>query len=161
MNGGFIDPTQPEVKYVSTLEHFVSLALLQHISAPGFRSTQQRKDVEYLSDEQLASLAEMDLLKKGRLSVQNVSKEAFDAILAMGARGGWQDWKGKWNAAESKTNKRKAEIPAAEAADDDDKTRTAPKKAATASSRQSKRSQRDVATDPSPGRRRSSRSRAA
>lgn len=51
----------------------------------------------YLSDTALLAIAEMDLLKRGRLSVQNVSEEAFQAICEMGSKGGWQTWPGKWN----------------------------------------------------------------
>ncbi|PWN24937.1 DUF55-domain-containing protein, partial [Jaminaea rosea] len=82
----------PEVKYVKTFDHFVPLALLQHIAAQGCGDR-----LDYLTTQQLEAVGEMDLLKRGRLSVQNVSPTAYDAVVKMGDKGGWEGWKGKWN----------------------------------------------------------------
>lgn len=38
----------------------------------------------------------MDLLRQGRLSVQSVSLEAFEAVKTLGEKGGWAEWPGKW-----------------------------------------------------------------
>lgn len=84
---------QPEVRYISTFPHFVPLALLQHLVSPSCPDA-----LDYLTKEQVQAIREMDLLKKGRLSVQNVSGVAYEAVVRMGEKGGWEAWRGKWNA---------------------------------------------------------------
>ncbi|CAO1622024.1 unnamed protein product [Parajaminaea phylloscopi] len=103
----------PEVKYVTTFDHFVPLALLQHISGGSFKQSSERAELTYLSDDQLDAISEMDLLKRGRLSVQNVTEDAFAAICAMGAQGGWESWPGKWNAGKARPSGKGETAPAA------------------------------------------------
>ena len=58
-----------DVKFVSRLQHFIPLAVLQKFIGSG-PTPEQRKDVRYLSDEQVQGIKEMPLLMPGRLSVQ-------------------------------------------------------------------------------------------
>lgn len=86
---------QPEVEYRSTFSHFVPLSLLQHLSQPTLDAA-QRSQISYLSDEGIKAISQMDLLRQGRLSVQSVSPEAFEAVRKLGEKGGWAEWPGKW-----------------------------------------------------------------
>lgn len=66
-----------------------------------------------ITPTQLASLKSMALLNRGRLSVQPVTKDAYDAILLLGTKGGWDEL--------MPTTKSKAKVSKAveeEAADD-------------------------------------------
>lgn len=85
------------MQHAYPLKHSLPLSLLQHLSSASLTPA-QRQDVCYLTDTQLRSIAEMDLLRLGRLSVQTVSQEAWAALSLMGEKGGWGEWKGKWNA---------------------------------------------------------------
>lgn len=58
-----------DVKFLSRVQHFVPLAVLQKFIGNGL-TPEQRKDVHYLSDDQVQSIKEMPLLMPGRLSVQ-------------------------------------------------------------------------------------------
>ncbi len=62
----------------------------------------------YLSDEQVKAIGEMALLNRGRLSVQPVTKTAYDAVIALSRNGGWESWPGKWNPAAPKATKKTA-----------------------------------------------------
>jgi hypothetical protein len=46
----------------------------------------------YLSSNHLAALKSMQLLNRGRLSVQSVNTEAWEAVNLMGKKGGWEQW---------------------------------------------------------------------
>ena len=56
-----------DVEFVSRVKHFVPLAVLQKFAA---LTPEQRKDVSYLSDEEVHAIRDMPLLMPGRLSVQ-------------------------------------------------------------------------------------------
>ncbi|KDN38270.1 DUF55-domain-containing protein, partial [Tilletiaria anomala UBC 951] len=83
-----------DVKFVERLEHFVPLSVLQQIGAGLSHLTiEQRKDIAYLSDEQIHNIGQMPLLMPGRLSVQKpVLPIAFEAIVQMGKSGGFAHW---------------------------------------------------------------------
>lgn len=71
------------------LPHPVSLRLLQYLS-----TAQKAPDClkDYITVEMLAGIADMVLVKKGRLSVQPVAPVVFEAVKLLGIRGGWADW---------------------------------------------------------------------
>lgn len=72
-----------DVKFVMRLPHFVPLRVLQDL-------TNNKLEVpDYISTEDLQSIKAMPLLNRGRLSVQPVSSEAFEAIRKLGLNGGW------------------------------------------------------------------------
>lgn len=97
------DPEQPkwwlvDVEFVEKLERLVPLGLLQKLAEKGEKLTkEERQDVGYLSEEQIRAIGEMALLNRGRLSVQPVTKEAFEAVVELSRKGGWDAWTGKWN----------------------------------------------------------------
>lgn len=97
------DPEQPkwwlvDVEFVEKLERLVPLGLLQKLAGKGEKLTkEEREDVGYLSEDQIRAIAEMALLNRGRLSVQPVTKEAYEAVVQLSRKGGWDNWPGKWN----------------------------------------------------------------
>ncbi|PWZ03791.1 DUF55-domain-containing protein, partial [Testicularia cyperi] len=89
-----------DVEFIEKLPRLVPLGLLQKLagkSQDGSLEKEQRKQVDYLSSEDLGAIAEMALLNRGRLSVQPVSTRAYDAIVQLSRQGGWEMWPGKWN----------------------------------------------------------------
>ncbi|KAK0545833.1 hypothetical protein OC846_005509 [Tilletia horrida] len=128
--------------FKSRLSHFVPLALLQHISSASLTSD-QKKDVAFLSPDHIKAIGSMALLNRGRLSVQPVTPLAYEAIALLGDKGGFTEWPGKWNKKGGKAqSKRKAEdepVPTSKPqskapADENDapsKAKSAPKKAKT------------------------------
>jgi hypothetical protein len=73
--------------FKSRLAHFVSLKLLQHLGS----LASPPAELPYLTDDHLAAIKGMALLSRGRLSVQPVSAEAYEAITLLGERGGFDD----------------------------------------------------------------------
>lgn len=96
------------MQHAYPLKHPLPLSLLQHLTSSSF-TPDQRQDVSYLSNAQLQAIAEMDLLRLGRLSVQTVSQEAWDALSLMGDKGGWREWQGKWNTGNQGKGKKEAD----------------------------------------------------
>ena len=89
------------------MAHPVSLRLLQYLSntkevpeclrsrpiATAVEGEQvEAGNQEYITPDMLAGIAEMVLVKKGRLSVQPVTPIVYDAVRLMGTLGGWEDW---------------------------------------------------------------------
>ncbi|KAJ9479495.1 EVE domain-containing protein [Pseudozyma hubeiensis] len=100
------DPEQPkwwlvDVEFVERLPRLVPLGLLQKLAGKGADgkalSEVERKEVGYLTDEQLQAIRGMALLNRGRLSVQPVEEVVYDAVIALSRKGGWEGWVGKWN----------------------------------------------------------------
>lgn len=91
-----------DVRFMRRLPHFVPLALLQHIGstvpagASNESQVEDNKDAkqssesmipDYVTHEEQQAIAGMQLLKRGRLSVQFVEQIVFDAIVQIGERG--------------------------------------------------------------------------
>jgi len=128
-----------DVRFTRRLPHFVPLALLQHIGATVSVEAPNNSQIEdndgeesselmipdYLTHEERRAIAGMQLLNRGRLSVQVVEQIAFDAIVQMGERGHIWDASKVKHAKKSKgrsTKKRKA-VDAVSAPSDDDESR--------------------------------------
>ncbi|GAA93662.1 hypothetical protein E5Q_00307 [Mixia osmundae IAM 14324] len=69
-----------DVVFVSKFDNFVSLKALQALAAMD-DVPDALKDI--ITTEQLSAIKAMDLLSRGRLSVQRVDQTAYDAILAL------------------------------------------------------------------------------
>ncbi|KAI5478122.1 hypothetical protein MNV49_005386 [Pseudohyphozyma bogoriensis] len=76
-----------DVEFVSKFEHFVPLKLLQTLVT--FSSPPDC--TPYISDSQLKSIKAMALLNRGRLSVQPVEEDVYEAIVSLGTEGGWEE----------------------------------------------------------------------
>lgn len=84
-----------DLRFVRRLKHFVPLALLQHIGSSSADITLESGESElslpdYLTPDDCQAIKGMQLLNRGRLSVQMVEDAAFEAIVRLGERGhGW------------------------------------------------------------------------
>lgn len=85
-----------DVRFCKKVDHFVPLALLQHISSSSL-TKEQRANINYLTDKHIEAIKSMPLLHRSRLSVQPVDKTAFEAICLLGQHGGFDAWPGKWS----------------------------------------------------------------
>ncbi|EJD36946.1 DUF55-domain-containing protein [Auricularia subglabra TFB-10046 SS5] len=72
-----------DVRFVRRLEHFVPLAVLKGVGNGSGA-------VEYLREDHVGAIKGMALINKGRLSVQPVSGLAYEAIVMMGDKGGYE-----------------------------------------------------------------------
>ncbi|EST05306.1 EVE domain protein [Kalmanozyma brasiliensis GHG001] len=101
-----------DVEFVEKWERLVPLGLLQKLAGmakDGVLTKEQRNEVGFLDEDKLNAIKGMALLNRGRLSVQPVTEEAFEAVVLLSKKGGWEHWPGKWNpkassAASSKTS---------------------------------------------------------
>lgn len=119
-----------DVEFVEKLERLVPLGLLQKLGGKGEAlNKEQRKEVGYLRDEQLKAISEMALLSRGRLSVQPVTEEAYEAVVALSREGGWESWPGKWNP-KAKQDAAKKTAESADAKEEESEAKTPSKKTA-------------------------------
>ncbi|KAJ7634861.1 DUF55-domain-containing protein [Roridomyces roridus] len=76
-----------DLSFGSRAKHFVPLKLLRLItdasSAPA--------GLDYLGDDEIAAIKSMDLVTRGRLSVQRVTPAAWAAIELLAEKGGWDE----------------------------------------------------------------------
>lgn len=77
------------LKLSHRLTHFISLALLKHLSSLSL-SPSPSPSISYLTPTHLKAINQMQLLTRGRLSVQAVEETVWDAVNLMGERGGWE-----------------------------------------------------------------------
>ncbi|KAJ7211240.1 DUF55-domain-containing protein [Mycena pura] len=78
-----------DLSFGSRTKHFVPLALLRFIADSD--STTPPAGLEYLGDDGVAAIKGMDLVTRGRLSVQRVSEAAWTAVQQLASTGGWDD----------------------------------------------------------------------
>ncbi|KAN0126885.1 DUF55 domain containing protein [Russula decolorans] len=81
-----------DVKFISRATHFVPYPLLREIAAG--RVTQSA-GIEYIGEEGMRAIKDMDLVHRGRLSVQRVQPGAWNVIEQLAAKGGWTEGIGK------------------------------------------------------------------
>lgn len=85
-----------DVQLERKLPNLVPLALLQLLR------DDSSKKLNYLTKVHRNAISSMQLLNRGRLSVQYVEPDAYEAIVLLGEHGDWQEWPGKWQAKASK-----------------------------------------------------------
>ncbi|KAG6861948.1 hypothetical protein C0995_009132 [Termitomyces sp. Mi166 len=76
-----------DLTFISRATHFVPLALLRFLSD----SNTLPPEVDYIREDGLKALKAMDLVGRGRLSVQRVEESAWNAIIALAEKGGWEE----------------------------------------------------------------------
>ncbi|KAI0307225.1 PUA-like domain-containing protein [Multifurca ochricompacta] len=77
-----------DVKFISRASHFVPYRLLRQIAASNVTLP---TGLEYLGEKDARVVKDMDLIRRGRLSVQRVQPEAWDVIKRMTEKGGWSE----------------------------------------------------------------------
>ncbi|KAI0004950.1 PUA-like domain-containing protein [Russula compacta] len=121
------DETNPkwfmvDVKFISRVAHFVPYPLLREIAAGRVTVSD---GIEYIGEEGVRVIKEMDLVHRGRLSVQQVQPEAWDVIKQLAEKGGWSEGvaKGTGTKPKPKPTRGKRRSGGAEAEDDAKKRR--------------------------------------
>ncbi|KAG6854440.1 hypothetical protein C0991_006519 [Blastosporella zonata] len=76
-----------DLTFVSRVTHFVPLALLRFLCD----STTLPPEIDYIEEDGYKALKGMDLVGRGRLSVQRVEESAWNAIVALSEKGGWEE----------------------------------------------------------------------
>ncbi|KAI0309050.1 component of IIS longevity pathway SMK-1-domain-containing protein, partial [Amylostereum chailletii] len=84
-----------DVTFTARATHFVPYPFLRDVGASG--SAEPPEGVEYIGVEGVAAIKGMELVRRGRLSVQKVEAKAFETIEKMAGRGGWTEGEGKRN----------------------------------------------------------------
>ncbi|KAE9407261.1 DUF55-domain-containing protein [Gymnopus androsaceus JB14] len=75
-----------DLTFDSRANHFIPLALLKHISE---KVDNLPENMAYIGSDGAKAIKSMDLINRGRLSIQRVQKPAWDAISLLAERGGW------------------------------------------------------------------------
>ncbi|KAF7351209.1 Autophagy-related protein [Mycena sanguinolenta] len=78
-----------DLTFALRAQHFVPLTLLRFIADSS--SDSPPAGLEYLGDAGVAAIKGMDLVTRGRLSVQRVSEAAWTAVQALANTGGWDE----------------------------------------------------------------------
>ncbi|KIM35155.1 hypothetical protein M413DRAFT_449863 [Hebeloma cylindrosporum] len=78
-----------DLTFVSRAKNFVPLALLRKISTLPVSDIPE--EISYVGETGTTALKSMDLVTRGRLSVQRVGEDAWKAIEQLAEKGGWED----------------------------------------------------------------------
>ncbi|KAF9035928.1 DUF55-domain-containing protein [Panaeolus papilionaceus] len=76
-----------DLTFVSRATNFIPLSLLRYIAEVSYENLPG--ELKYLTEEDLKALKGMDLVTRGRLSVQRVKEDAWKSISLMAEKGGW------------------------------------------------------------------------
>ncbi|GAA5905450.1 EVE domain-containing protein [Sporobolomyces salmoneus] len=110
-----------DVEFVSRLPHLVPLSLLQHLSK---LSVPPPSLDSYITPAHLSAIADSALIKRGRLSVQPVTEEFYEAVNLLGEKGGFEGVFEEIKKGKSKKGKGKGKAKVgdeAEVGEDDEK----------------------------------------
>jgi len=78
-----------DLTFKSRANHLVPLTLFKQIAESP--PDQVPEDISYIGDQGCKAIREMDLVTRGRLSVQRVSEAAWAAIGLLAEKGGWDE----------------------------------------------------------------------
>jgi len=78
-----------DLTFTSLAAHFIPLALLRYIA--DLPPQVLPKEIAYIGDHGIKAIKGMDLVTRGRLSVQRVRMDAWAAIELMAENGGWEE----------------------------------------------------------------------
>jgi hypothetical protein len=91
-----------DLLFSSRTKHLVPLSLLKMIAAA---PSDLPAGVEYIGTEGADAISTMPLVGRGRLSVQRVEVEAWDAVVMLADRGGWGEGNTKAGKGQGKSTK--------------------------------------------------------
>ncbi|WVQ86120.1 hypothetical protein IAT38_008288 [Cryptococcus sp. DSM 104549] len=74
------------VRFKTRLQFPPTLALIKYLAS----CSSLPEEVGYIGKEGLDAIKTMQLVNRGRLSVQPVEPDAYDAIVSLGTKGGWE-----------------------------------------------------------------------
>ncbi|KAG8928516.1 hypothetical protein FRC02_006818 [Tulasnella sp. 418] len=123
-----------DLKFTRRLPHLVPLVLLKHIatcshsdlsqiraSSPSPDSSSSAEGLSYLTEEDLTSIKTMQVLYRSRLSVQDVTEPAFNAVIKLGDTGGWEGFRfPKPPKGQNAGKRKKGKEPEEDGGDDDE-----------------------------------------
>ena len=92
-----------DLAFISRLEFFVPLSLLRSLAA----LTTPPSSLPYFTSRHLDGIKNMNLLNRGRLSVQPVEDVAWEAVELLGTKGGWEEMIEEKGAKKKRTVKRR------------------------------------------------------
>jgi len=78
-----------DLTFTTRAKHFVPLSLLRFIADAD--SAALPETLAYIGDDGIRAIKGMDLVTRGRLSVQRVEEQAWNAILKLAETGGWEE----------------------------------------------------------------------
>ncbi|CAA7270952.1 unnamed protein product [Cyclocybe aegerita] len=78
-----------DLTFSARAANFVPLALLRLLADQPF--SQPPKELSYLGEKGVQAIKTMDLVTRGRLSVQRVGEDAWEAIQFLAEKGGWDE----------------------------------------------------------------------
>jgi len=90
-----------DIRFIRRLEHPPTLALIKLLA----QLSSVPDESKYIGPEGLKALKGMALVNRGRLSVQPVEDKAFEAIVLLGDKGGWEGMQGLKKALKPKGTK--------------------------------------------------------
>ncbi|PBK67059.1 DUF55-domain-containing protein [Armillaria solidipes] len=82
-----------DLKFTARAQHFVPLSFLRYVGSHMISQSIESipETVRYISQSDIEAIRSMDLVTRGRLSVQRVDKKAWDAIKLLSEQGGWEE----------------------------------------------------------------------
>ncbi|KAK0447770.1 PUA-like domain-containing protein [Armillaria borealis] len=82
-----------DLKFTARAQHFVPLSFLRYVGSHMISQSIESipETVRYISQSDVEAIRSMDLVTRGRLSVQRVDKKAWDAIKLLSEQGGWEE----------------------------------------------------------------------
>ncbi|SJL02557.1 uncharacterized protein ARMOST_05888 [Armillaria ostoyae] len=82
-----------DLKFTARAQHFVPLSFLRYVGSHMISQSVESipETVRYISQSDIEAIRSMDLVTRGRLSVQRVDKKAWDAIKLLSEQGGWEE----------------------------------------------------------------------
>ncbi|KAI3611601.1 thymocyte nuclear protein 1 isoform 1 [Moniliophthora roreri] len=79
-----------DLTFSSRAAHFIPLSLLRLVASYSSGSDLP-ESLAYIGEDGARAIKNMDLVTRGRLSVQRVDQKAFDTIVTMAGKGGWDE----------------------------------------------------------------------
>lgn len=82
-----------DLKFTTRAQHFVPLSFLRYVGSHMVSQSVESipEPVRYISQSDIEAIRSMDLVTRGRLSVQRVDKKAWNAIKLLSEQGGWEE----------------------------------------------------------------------
>ncbi|KAK0491536.1 PUA-like domain-containing protein, partial [Armillaria novae-zelandiae] len=82
-----------DLKFTARAQHFIPLSFLRYVgSHMSLQSTESiLETLRYINQSDMEAIRSMDLVTRGRLSVQRVDKKAWVAIKRLSEQGGWEE----------------------------------------------------------------------
>ncbi|KAF8645792.1 hypothetical protein AX16_007573 [Volvariella volvacea WC 439] len=78
-----------DLTFVARAKHFIPLALLKGVADRS--NLKPQEEIRYIGENGVKAIKSMDLVTRGRLSVQRVDEAAWNVIKLLAEQGGWEE----------------------------------------------------------------------